>query len=126
MTRGAALVLLLAWNVPAGALSASPVSAAPVADCLQSAALAYRLPPAVLVILLSVEGGALGHVSANTNHTVDIGPMQVNSIWIPVIAQRWNATPSATYAALRDSFCANIEGGTWILRQAIDQRLEIA
>ncbi len=120
MRRWVILVALLAGHMPCAARAASPVGA-PVASCLQSAASAYRLPPAVLLILLSVEGGALGHISANSNGTVDIGPMQVNSIWIPVIARRWNATSSATYAALRDSFCANIEAGTWILRQAIDQ-----
>ena len=25
------------------------------------------------------------------------------------------------YRALRDSFCANVEGGAWILRQALDE-----
>jgi hypothetical protein len=81
----------------------------------------YHLPSAVVLILLSVEGGALGQVSPNTNNTVDIGPMQVNTIWVPVVASHWRATPADTYAALRDNFCANVEAGTWILRQAIDQ-----
>ena len=96
-------------------------AAVPVVRCIESASAAYRLPPAVVLILLSVEGGALGHVSANTNGTVDIGPMQVNTIWIPVVARHWRATTSETYAALRDNFCANVEAGTWILRQAMDQ-----
>jgi len=93
----------------------------PVAGCIESAAKVYHLPPAVVLILLSVEGGALGQVSPNTNNTVDIGPMQVNTIWVPVVASHWRATPADTYAALRDNFCANVEAGTWILRQAIDQ-----
>jgi hypothetical protein len=89
--------------------------------CITTAAEAYRLPAALILILLKVEGGDLGAVSGNTNDTVDIGPMQVNTIWVPQIARHWRTTPQAAYVALRDNFCANIEGGTWILRQALDE-----
>jgi hypothetical protein len=89
--------------------------------CILAAAAAYHEPPAVLLILLNVEGGTLGAVSHNTNGTVDIGPMQVNQIWIPQIATHWGATQQATFLALRDIFCANIEAGAWILRQGLDE-----
>ena len=92
-----------------------------VHGCLAAAASSYRLPQSLILILLRVEGGQLGAVSFNTNNSVDIGPMQVNTIWVPQIARHWHATPQAAYAALRDNFCANIEGGTWILRQALDE-----
>jgi soluble lytic murein transglycosylase-like protein len=91
-----------------------------VIGCIESAAAVYRLPPAVIVILLSVEGGSLGRISQNSNGTADIGPMQVNSIWVPGVARHWQATTEDAYVALRDNFCANVEAGTWILRQAID------
>ncbi len=90
-------------------------------DCLTAAAAAHRLPPAVLVILLKVEGGSLGHVSRNSNGTVDIGPLQVNTIWVPKIAAHWSAAPATAFLALRDNLCANLEGGAWILRQAMDE-----
>jgi hypothetical protein len=110
----------------AAALSLLPIvvhaaPAVPVVGCIESAAAVYRLPPAVIVILLSVEGGSLGHVSQNTNETVDIGPMQVNSTWVPAVAKHWRASPSDTFVALRDNFCANIEAASWILRQAMDE-----
>jgi soluble lytic murein transglycosylase-like protein len=92
-----------------------------IRDCIFAAATAYRLPPAVLLILLDVEGGSLGRVSPNSNGSVDIGPMQVNEIWMPQLEVHWKASRVATYAALRDDFCANVEGGAWILRQAIDE-----
>ncbi len=92
-----------------------------IAGCINAAADVYRLPPAVLVILLNVEGGSLGRVSQNTNATVDIGPMQVNQIWIPQVASHWHATEAATFHALRDDFCANVEAGSWILRQGLDE-----
>jgi hypothetical protein len=112
LTMIAALVL---WP------AVSWASPTPVVDCIESAASVHRLPPALIVILLSVEGGSLGHVSENTNATVDIGPMQVNSIWVPSVAKHWRASPAATFGALRDNFCANVEAGTWILRQAMDE-----
>jgi soluble lytic murein transglycosylase-like protein len=117
MSGGLALAVAL-FSLPVAASAASPV---PVVSCIESAASAYRLPPAVVVILLSVEGGSLGHVSQNTNQTVDIGPMQINSAWVPAVARHWRASPSDTYAALRDNFCANVEAGIWILRQAMDE-----
>lgn len=119
MSSSPRLALALALSLlPAVGRAAAPV---PVVGCIESAAAAYRLPPAVVVILLSVEGGSLGHISQNTNQTVDIGPMQVNSIWVPAVARHWNASTTAAYAALRDNFCANVEAGTWILRQAMDE-----
>jgi hypothetical protein len=99
----------------------SDASVTMVADCINAAAAAHRLPPSVLVILLNVEGGRLGRVSQNTNDTVDIGPMQINQIWIPAVARHWRASQAATREALLHSFCANVEAGAWILRTGIDE-----
>ena len=93
---------------------------ATIRRCILAAADAYREPPAVLVVLLDVEGGSPGAVSRNTNGTVDIGPMQVNQVWLPVVAAHWHATLADTWQALRDDFCANIEAGAWILRRSLD------
>ncbi len=92
-----------------------------VRRCIESAARVHRLPPAMLMILLEVEDGRLGRVSDNSNATVDIGPMQVNEIWLPKVAAHWGASVPETFVTLRDSLCANLEGGAWILRQGIDE-----
>ena len=92
-----------------------------IRDCLIAAGNAHQEPPAVLVILLNVEGGRLGAVSSNTNGTVDIGPMQVNDIWLPKLAAHWATTNESAYLALRDNFCANVEAGAWILRMGLDE-----
>ena len=92
-----------------------------VRDCLTAAGNAHHEPPALLVILLNVEGGRLGAVSPNTNGTVDIGPMQVNDIWLPKLAAHWATTKESAYLALRDNFCANVEAGAWILRRGLDE-----
>ena len=101
--------------------AARSTTPAMIEGCILAAAQLHRLPPAVLVVLLNVEGGVIGHVSRNTNDTVDIGPMQVNQVWLPQLARHWNASISTTFLALRDNFCANVEGGAWILRQALDE-----
>src|SRR5271154_6064715 len=79
---------------------------ATIAACIYAAASVSHEPPAVLLILLNVEGGTLGAVSHNTNGTVDTGPMQVNQLWIPQLDAHWQADPQTTYEALRDNFCA--------------------
>ena len=92
-----------------------------ISDCILAAAHVNRIPPALLVTLLNVEGGSLGRVSHNTNGTVDIGPMQINQIWLRDVAAHWHSSPDASYVALRDNFCANLEAGAWILRQGLDE-----
>jgi hypothetical protein len=105
---------------PGNAFADAPTPAT-IEACIYAAASVYHEPPAVLLILLNVEGGTLGAVSHNTNGTVDIGPMQVNQLWIPQLDAHWQADPQTTYEALRDNFCANVEAGAWILRQGLDK-----
>jgi len=121
--RGVVLVAAVLAAVSAGTAKAGAASndQATIRGCITAAAKLYRLPPAVLVILLNVERGSLGHVSPNTNGTVDIGPIQVNENWLPNVAAHWNATIADTYKALRDNFCANVEAGAWILRRGLDE-----
>ena len=108
--------------VPVGIPVSQPGTGARVIErCILAAAAAYRVPPAVIVILLNVEGGQLGRVSGNTNATVDIGPMQVNEIWLPELSRHWRSTVQDSFLALRDNFCANIEAGAWILRRGLDE-----
>ena len=124
MTRWifAMTALMAVGATSANARTASVAEAgASIAACIEAAASVYRLPLAVLLILLDVESGSLGQVSENTNGTVDIGPMQVNQIWLPTVAAHWHTAIPQAYRALRDDFCANVEAGAWILRQGIDE-----
>ena len=108
--------------VPVGIPVSQPGTAGRVIErCILAAATAYRLPPAVIVILLNVEGGQLGRVSGNSNSTVDVGPMQVNEIWLPELARHWHSTVQVSFLALRDIFGANVEAGSWILRRGLDE-----
>ncbi len=115
---GAALILAMIG--PFG-LASARADEALIEGCLRAAAELHQVPAGVLVLLLSVEAGRLGEVTEDTNGTVDIGPIQVNDKWVPKIARHWRASYDAAYRALRDNFCANIEAGAWILRQALDE-----
>lgn len=118
--RLASLALLASmWSCPAWADWTPETSY--VRDCINAASHAHKVPSVLLVMLLRVEGGRLGAVSQNTNDTVDIGPMQVNSTWVHKMAQRWKSSDDAAYKALRDNLCANLEGGAWILRAGLDE-----
>ena len=121
------LMAAVAGAALCAAQPASAVEAAAGGDgghiraCIMAAAGLYELPPALLVILLNVEAGEIGKISQNSNKTFDIGPMQVNNTWLKKIASHWRSSEGAAYLALRDNICANLEGGAWILRQAIDE-----
>jgi hypothetical protein len=92
-----------------------------IENCLKVAVDLHHVPAGPLVLLIKVEAGRLGAVSQNSNGAVDIGRMQVNDTWVPKIARHWRASTNTSYQAPRDSFCANVEGGAWILRQALDE-----
>lgn len=81
------------------------------------------MPPQLIVSVMAVEGGDIGTVSLNANRTADLGVMQVNTgAWLPLVAEaHFHGDRSLAYQQLRDNACYNIQVGTWILRQAIDE-----
>lgn len=91
------------------------------AQCIIAASQTYKVPTPLILILLRVEGGNLGNISQNTNNTVDIGPMQINQIWIKKVAEHWKTTPKKAASFLENNFCANIEAGTWILSKNLEE-----
>jgi hypothetical protein len=115
------LICAVVASLITGATGPARADEATIEGCLKAAADLHQVSAGLLVLLISVEGGRLGSVSQNGNGTVDIGPMQVNDTWLPKIAGHWRAPREAAYRALRDNFCANVEGGAWILRQALDE-----
>lgn len=92
---------------------------AAAAACVSAAASLYQLPAPIIPILLDLEGGRVGAVSTNTNKTVDIGPMQINSHWVPKLARRYGVEPSVVYDRLLKDECFNIHIGAWILKTEI-------
>ncbi|MCF4164780.1 lytic transglycosylase domain-containing protein [Zavarzinia compransoris] len=90
--------------------------------CVLNASQLYGVPPAGIMAVMRAEGGTTGAVSENGNGSRDIGPMQVNSLWLPVLAEGWGVDEAAAEAALRDRPCTNVAVGTWILADCIRRR----
>lgn len=93
-----------------------------VAACLMLAAQTYSVPPAVLVGIYEVEGGKPGQaVGPNTNGSYDLGPMQINTIWIPDLADRWGVSKNTALQLVKNDACTNMSVAAWILRNHINR-----
>lgn len=92
-----------------------------LAVCIFAAAQTYVVPPSVILGILNVEGGRIGQAVRNTNNTYDLGPMQINTIWIPQLARYWGVSESRAMQEVRDNACINIGVGAWILRTKMNE-----
>ncbi len=93
----------------------------PYLKCMLVVAAATGLPPRVLPVIQSLEGGAPGMVHPNTNGTADLGVMQVNTIWVPALATRAGLTEEDTKNQLVNDPCFNIAAAALILRTYLNE-----
>jgi hypothetical protein len=84
--------------------------------CMLIVAAATGLPPRVLPVIQTLEGGAAGMVRPDRNGTADLGVMQVNTIWVPALAARAGLSAAQTEKNLIDEPCFNIAAAALILR----------
>jgi hypothetical protein len=97
------------------------LTAQALAACLLMAANTYDVPAAVMIGIMHVEGGRVGQaVGPNVNGTYDLGPMQVNTRWLPELAKNWKVPVDTARAWVRDDGCVNVHVGAWILRRKMD------
>lgn len=87
-----------------------------IAACLMLAAQTYSVPPAVLVGIYQVEGGKPGQAVKNTNDTYDLGPMQINTVWIPELAEKWGVSNNRALQMVKNDPCTNMGVAAWILK----------
>lgn len=96
------------------AVDLPPPSPVQVVQCVTQAAIRYQLPPEIILAVMRTEGGRVGGVQKNTNGTVDIGPMQINSVHM-----------GSTFSGylhpkrVRDDVCVNIHAGAYLLKKAM-------
>ncbi len=87
------------------------------AACLQAAASMYQIPVEVLHAIRLEEAGQVGRVSVNRNKSHDLGPFQVNSLWLDTFTVYWRLPDrNTTYYTLRDNGCWNAAAAAAILR----------
>lgn len=86
------------------------------ADCIDDAAAFQHLNVSLMRGIAQVESGMRpDRVNTNSNGTVDIGLMQINSSWLPVLAREGISEQSLFDA------CTNAYVGAWILSENIRQ-----
>jgi hypothetical protein len=76
----------------------------------------YQLPPQALPAIYRVENGRAGYVQRNRNGTEDIGSMQINSLWLPILAHSTGLAPRRLRSALIRQDCFNVAVAGAILR----------
>ncbi len=97
-----------------------------LAACIMMAAQAHDVPPALLAGIYRAEGGKPGLEVSNTNGSYDLGPMQINTIWLPELAKQWEISEEEAKVRVRDNTCANIDVAAWILRQHLNETHDLA
>jgi soluble lytic murein transglycosylase-like protein len=84
------------------------------ADCIDDAAAFHRVSPQLVRAIAQHESGMRADaVNANSNGTEDLGLMQINSSWLPLLA-RFGIGRAELFNA-----CVNAYVGTWILASNI-------
>lgn len=93
----------------------------PNVQCFARAAERHEIDPLVLLAVLKVEGGRAGELAINRNGSMDLGPMSINTVWLPVLSKRLGLTEDAALRHLATDGCANVAAAAWILRQKIEK-----
>ncbi len=92
-----------------------------LASCMILASQTYSIPPALLVGIYKAEGGKIGQEVRNTNGSYDLGPMQINTLWMPELASRWGVDEATARQWVRDDACTNVGVAAWILKNHMDE-----
>jgi soluble lytic murein transglycosylase-like protein len=90
--------------------------AIPFLACMLAVAAELHLPPRILPAIQAVEGGRVGFARANSNGTEDLGLMQVNSLWLPMLSQHTSLPPDALRDKLVRDGCFNVAVAGVIMR----------
>ncbi|MDR1394796.1 MAG: lytic transglycosylase domain-containing protein [Deltaproteobacteria bacterium] len=114
------------WIVPAAVLAVLGFPPGPgklearlrplTVSCLVYGARQLEVPQGLILLVLAAEGGQVGQVSHNPGGSYDLGPMQINSWWLPLLKQG-----GITAEEIRDNGCTNVLVGTWILKLQLRQ-----
>lgn len=117
-----AIVFLSAVLTPAPALAkrAAPGEAAEIARCIRIAARGLGWLEKTLWGLRTQEAGWLGAEIANKNGTHDLGPLQINSSWVPRLARLIDKPEQQVRHWLRYDACFNAEAARWIFVSGLE------
>ena len=92
-----------------------------LAACLMLASQTYSVPSAVMLGIYKAEGGKVGQEVKNTNGSYDLGPMQINTLWMPTLAKKWGVGEDTARRWVRDDACTNVGVAAWILKGHLEE-----
>ena len=93
-----------------------------LATCLLLAAQTYSVPPEIMFGIYKVEAGQVGQmVGPNKNGGYDLGPMQINTLWIPELARIWGVDQRTAAKWVGGDECTNAGVAAWIIRRNYDE-----
>jgi hypothetical protein len=108
------LVPQLAWAKTSNAQDERVIAA-----CIHRASLGRPWLEKTLWGLRDQEAGWIGAEVANTNGSHDLGPMQVNSWWVPRIAAKVGRSETHVRHWLKFDACFNAEAARWVFLSAL-------
>lgn len=100
-------------------------NSAPDLGCFIKEADRQGIEPYVLLAVLKTEGGRPGELALNRNGTVDLGPMSVNTVWLPSLAKHYQTTEAELKHRLSSDGCANVAAAALILKRKIVQHGDV-
>lgn len=110
----AALACALASTPAVASAKGSAAAESEIGRCIRQAARGRAWLEKTLWGLRRQEAGWLGAEVANTNGTHDLGPLQINSWWVPRIARLVDRPEHQVRHWLRYDACFNAEAARWI------------
>jgi hypothetical protein len=108
-----------AWSKSRDFVAATNTHEAIIAACVERASSRRNWLQQTLVALRREEAGWIGAEVHNEDGTYDLGPMQVNSWWVPRIARKIARSERQVRAWLRDDACFNVDAPRGIFRSAL-------
>jgi hypothetical protein len=112
------LLVLIAASPCEGAVAARPPEPE-VARCIRQAARGQSWLEKTLWGLRDQEAGWIGAGILNSNGSHDLGPLQINSWWVPRIAALLSRRESEVRRWLQFDPCFNAEAARWIFLDAL-------
>lgn len=123
MTHGlrsaAALILVFLMDVEPAGTQPTSSSEWELARCITQASRGRRWLERTLWGLRDQEGGWLGAEVRNANGSHDLGPLQVNSWWVPKIADAIGRPEVQVRWWLIHDACFNVRAARWIFLSAL-------
>lgn len=84
--------------------------------CLIDSAKYYGIPEVFLRIIKDIEDGKVGTLRRNTNHSVDLGVMQINTINLPEILKEFK---NVGWVELAMDPCVSVDVAAWFIKKKL-------